>query len=436
MKITVIGSGYVGLVTGACLAEVGHSVKCLDIDDEKVAELKQGELPFYEPGLRPIIQKGLRNQTLEFTSSYHEATEGSDIYFICVGTPPKEDGSSNLSFLSDCISNLSALIAEDSIIFIKSTVPVGTHKLMRSLIKKNQNQKINILLASNPEFLKEGDAVRDFMRPDRIIIGTDNQDIKNTIKELYKPLNKQKDKIIFMSPEAAELTKYAANSFLATKISFMNELARLCDSLDIDIEDIRNGIGSDPRIGSHFLYSGLGYGGSCFPKDIDSLLNTFKSNTIDNQILTSVKQINDSQFAYFLSKILNFYSEQNLKQKNFLIWGLAFKPETDDVRESVSIKLIKSLSEHSNHLYLYDPVATKTAKQELQELKNITFLDDPYECIAQSDALVIATEWKIFWNPDHERLQNLKDQIIFDGRNILNKDKLNEYGLKYLGIGT
>ena len=436
MKITVIGTGYVGLVTGACLSEVGHSVKCLDKDKEKIAELVQGKLPFYEPGLQPLIQKGLENKNLEFTSSYTEATRDSDIYFICVGTPPKKDGSSDLSFLLECISNLSSEITKDSIFFIKSTVPVGTNKLMQSIIEENRSKNLNIQLASNPEFLKEGDAVRDFMRPDRIIIGSDDENIKQISRELYKPLNKQKDKIYFMSPEEAELTKYAANSFLATKISFMNELAQLCDTLEINIESIRNGIGSDPRIGGHFLYSGLGYGGSCFPKDIDSLLNTFKKHKVDNKILTAVKSVNDSQANYFLSKILNLYSNQKLKEKSFLIWGLSFKPETDDVRESVSIKLIKSLANQCNQLYLYDPVASGPAKIELSELENATYLNSPYEGIEQADALIICTEWKIFWNPDYKRLQNLKDRVVFDGRNILNKDKLNDYGLKYLGIGS
>lgn len=436
MKITVIGTGYVGLVTGACLSEVGHSVKCLDIDKEKVSELVQGQLPFYEPGLQPIIQKGLDDKTLEFTSSYKEATKDSDIYFICVGTPPKKDGSSDLSFLLECLSNLSSEITKDSIIFIKSTVPVGTNKLMQSIIEKNKNKNLNIHLASNPEFLKEGDAVRDFMRPDRIIVGSDNEIIKQISRELFKPLNKQKDKIYFMSPEEAELTKYAANSFLATKISFMNELAKLCDTLEIDIESIRKGIGSDPRIGSHFLYSGLGYGGSCFPKDIDSLLSTFKENKVDNKILSAVKSVNESQVDYFLSKILSLYSNQKLKEKSFLIWGLSFKPETDDVRESVSIKLIKSLAKRSNQLYLYDPVAARNAKKELLELENLTYLNSPYEGIEQANALIICTEWKIFWNPDYKKLQNLKDRVVFDGRNILNKDKLNDYGLEYLGIGS
>tara|TARA_B100001250_G_scaffold65148_1_gene51589 strand:+ start:3201 stop:4511 length:1311 start_codon:yes stop_codon:yes gene_type:complete len=436
MNITVVGTGYVGLVTGACLAEVGHQVTCLDIEEHKIEDLKKGKVPFYEPGLETIIKKGLSNGMLKFTSSYSEATRGIGIYFVCVGTPPKDDGSSNLNFLSESLLNLSSSIENDSIIFIKSTVPVGTNKLMRTLIDDNKKDDIDIELASNPEFLKEGDAVRDFMRPDRIIVGTNDENVSNTVRELYKPLNKQKDKVLVMRPESAELTKYAANSFLATKISFMNELARLCDSLDIEIEDIRNGIGSDPRIGTHFLYSGLGYGGSCFPKDIDSLLKTFEVNKIENKILSSVKNINTSQIDYFLSKIFNFYSNKDIKEKSFIIWGLSFKPETDDVRESVSIKLIKALSKKCKKLFLYDPVATESAKGELKEVKNIIFIDNPYSCIEDSDALVICTEWKLFWNPDFKKLQNLKDKTIFDGRNILNKDKLEQYGLKYFGIGS
>ncbi len=436
MKITVIGTGYVGLVTGACLSEIGHQVTCLDNASEKVIDLKKGKVPFYEPGLDHIINNGLEKEMLNFTDSYSEATRDSEVYFICVGTPPKEDGSSDLKSLNDCLDNLCSFIENDSVIFIKSTVPVGTNASMKSLIDRKKRHNVHIELASNPEFLKEGDAVRDFMRPDRIIIGSNDEYVKKLSRELYKPLNKQKDKVIFMGAEAAELTKYAANSFLATKISFMNELARLCDVLEIEIEDIRNGIGSDPRIGSHFLYSGLGYGGSCFPKDIDSLLNTFKINQLDNSILSAVKAVNESQVEYFLSKITQIFPLEKLKKKSFTIWGLSFKPETDDIRESVSIKLIKILSQQCDQLFLYDPVASEAAKKELIGLTNIKFLDNPYIKIDQSHALVICTEWKLFWNPDFKKLQNLKDKIIFDGRNILNKDKLKEYSLKYFGVGS
>ncbi len=436
MNITVIGTGYVGLVTGACLADLGHTVTCLDLNKKKINKLKNGIVPFYEPGLKSIIEKGLTNKRLHFTSSYSEATKDIKIYFNCVGTPAQDDGSSNLSYLQESLINLLRHIKKDSIIFIKSTVPVGTNTLMQDLLDINNSNDVNIRLASNPEFLREGDAVRDFMRPDRIIIGTHDEDIANLARDLYQPLNKQKDKIIIMKPKAAELTKYAANSFLATKISFMNELARLCDSLELEIEDIRKGVGSDPRIGSHFLYSGLGYGGSCFPKDIDALSDTFKNHHIENKILSSVRNINETQFEYFLDKIFKHYSDEDLSQKTFVIWGLSFKPETDDIRESVSIKLIKKLSQKCKRLFLYDPVALKVAKSELREYENLTFIENPYDSINESNALIICTEWKIFWNPDFQILQNLKDQIIFDGRNILNKDKVNQYGLKYLGIGA
>ncbi len=436
MNITVIGTGYVGLVTGACLADLGHTVKCLDIDKRKIDNLKSGIVPFYEPGLDTILEKGLINKRLSFTSSYSEATKDIMIYFNCVGTPPMEDGSSDLRHISDSLINLSKHIKKDSIIFIKSTVPVGTNSSMQNLLDVNSLENVNIRLASNPEFLKEGDAVRDFMRPDRIVIGTHDDEIASLAKDLYQPLNKQKDKMIIMKPHAAELTKYASNSFLATKISFMNELARLCDTLEIDIEDIRKGMGSDPRIGSHFLYAGLGYGGSCFPKDIDALLDTFKKNHLENKVLSSVKLINETQFEYFLNKILKHYADSDLSEKSFSIWGLSFKPETDDIRDSVSIKLIKKLSRKCKRLFLYDPVAAQVAKSELQEFNNLCFVEGPYDSIKESNALIICTEWKIFWNPDFNNLRSLKDKIIFDGRNILNGHKVNQYGLEYLGIGT
>ena len=436
MNITIIGTGYVGLVTGACFAETGHNVKCLDVSKDKINELKKGKVPFYEPGLKNKIRNGLNNNTLEFLSSYVSATKNTNIYFICVGSPPKKDGSSDLSYVSKSLKSIISLINQDSIVFIKSTVPVGTNKYLNDLVNKDKKLANKIKIVSNPEFLKEGDAIRDFMRPDRIIIGTDDEKIRKLSREIYKPLNKQKDKIIFMSPEAAELTKYAANSFLATKISFMNELSKLCDSLNINIEDVRNGIGTDPRIGSSFLYSGLGYGGSCFPKDIDSLLYTFKKNKIKNKILKSVKKINETQIDYFLSKIFNHYSNERIKEKNFTIWGLSFKPDTDDIRNSASINLIKDLSEKCNCLFLYDPKATEAAKKELKNIKNIIFMDDPYSYIKKSDSLIICTEWKLFWNPDYEKLRKLKDKSIFDGRNILDQNKITENGLKCFGVGS
>ena len=436
MKITIIGTGYVGLVTGACLAEVGHFVKCLDVSKEKIDFLKEGKVPFYEPGLKNKITNGLNNGTLEFTSSYDSATKDTNIYFICVGSPPKKDGSTNLSYVSNSLKKISSLKKKDFTVFIKSTVPVGTNKLMNDLLNKGKKSRNKAIIVSNPEFLKEGDAIRDFMRPDRIIIGTHDEKIKKLCREIYKPLNKQKDKIIFMSPEAAELTKYAANSFLATKISFMNELSRICDSLNINIEDIRNGIGSDPRIGSSFLYSGLGYGGSCFPKDIDSLLNTFKKNNIKNEILSSVKKINETQIDYFLSKILSHYSNKELKEKSFTIWGLSFKPDTDDIRNSASINLVKNLSKQCKNLYLYDPKASDSAAKELKNINNIFFMDDPYSHIKESDSLIICTEWKIFWNPNYKKLRKLKDKSVFDGRNILEKHKMTENGLEYIGVGS
>tara|TARA_Y100001936_G_scaffold253168_1_gene316256 strand:+ start:132 stop:1445 length:1314 start_codon:yes stop_codon:yes gene_type:complete len=433
--ITVIGAGYVGLVTSACLVELGNKVSCIDTDKEKIRQLHQAIIPFYEPRLKELVEKGLENDMLSFSESYEGISENSEIFIICVGTPPQSDGSTNISYVCESAKGIAKNIKRDSIVFIKSTVPVGTNELISSIIKENLSTELDIEVASHPEFLKEGDAVRDFMEPDRIIIGTFSELVKKTAHEVYKSLNLQKDKIIFISPKAAELTKYAANSFLATKISFMNELSLLADNLSIDINEIRRGIGSDKRIGEYFLYAGLGYGGSCFPKDIDSLIDTYKKNNIESAILSSVKQVNENQLTSFLSKILDYYTIKDLKSKVLLIWGLSFKPNTDDIRESVSLKLIQKLSTQVKELKLYDPVAIPNSREFLKDINNITFLDNQYQYIERCDSLIICTEWENFLDPDYTHISKLKDKVIFDGRNILNKNKAKEFGLKYMGIG-
>ena len=435
MNITVIGTGYVGLVSGVCLSEIGHKVKCLDVNNKVIEKLKRGKVPFYEPSLSEMIKKNIKGSNLEFSTSYKNSTKNVNIFFICVGTPERKDGSSNLDYVFSVARSLAVNISSDSIVFVKSTVPVGTNKLIQQEIDKHKKKEIRIEVASNPEFLKEGDAINDFMRPDRIIIGTSNKNIEKLASKIYKPLISKSNKIITMPIEAAELTKYAANSFLATKISFINEISLLSDKLGIDIADIKAGIGSDPRIGDKFLNAGLGFGGSCFPKDVTSLIDIYKKNKLDSLLLSSVKNVNSNQKNNFLSKIVKYFKNSNLKDKTFMIWGLSFKPETDDIRESVGIKLVKDLSKKVKKLYLYDPIATQNAKKELNKHTNIEFVRNEYTKIKECDAVILCTEWKLFINPDIKMLKKLKEQVIFDGRNCLNKDKLTKNNIKYVGIG-
>lgn len=435
MNISIIGTGYVGLVTGACFADAGFSVTCHDINKSRVNMLLEGNVPFYEPGLGEMILQSLETKKIEFTSSFADIAK-NHIIFVCVGTPDKGDGTSDLSALYDVFESIQENISQDSIIFIKSTVPLGTStEIYNKFEKLFQNPKFNVYLASNPEFLKEGDAINDFKKPDRIIIGTDSEEVRSTAAKLYKPFNWQKNRLIFMSRESAELTKYAANSMLAMRITFMNELSRLCDISSANIHEIRSGVGSDKRIGADFLYAGIGYGGSCFPKDVVSLIKAFEKNRLQSDLISSIDKANKNQINYFLHKITSFYNE-NSSSKNLLMWGLSFKPNTDDIRESIAIMLAKKLSSSFNELYLYDPIALPIAKNELNEYKNITFLNSKYEAIEKADALVLCTEWKEFWQPDLSILRLLKDKIIFDGRNLYNKNDLEEYGISHIGIGT
>ncbi len=431
MKITIIGTGYVGLVTGACLSEVGHNVTCLDIDKARINDLNSGEIPFHEPGLQNIILKSLESQNITFTTSYEEACV-NDIYFICVGTPDDGKGKPNLSSLENVLRELSENIKQDSYLFTKSTVPLGTNRLIEHYFSKESNLNSKVYVASNPEFLKEGSAVNDFKRPDRIIVGTDNENIKRIAKDIFKPFNRSKNKMQFMSVESSELTKYASNAFLATKISFMNDIAKLCDTSGANIHDVRLGMGSDPRIGESFLYAGLGYGGSCFPKDVNALISFFEERDIEEPLIKMTKRVNETQLDYFFKKISNEYHD--LSNKNFAIWGLTFKPNSDDVRESVAIKLIKKLSPLVENLKIYDPLILEHPK-EIKDLTNIEFSKDKYSALDGCNGLIICTEWKEFWEPEVEEFSRMQQQIVFDGRNILNKDKLNSIDIKYHGIG-
>jgi UDPglucose 6-dehydrogenase len=431
MNITIVGTGYVGLVSGVCFSDMGHNVKCLDINPGVIKTLKKGEMPYYEPGIAKLIQKNIKKNKLKFTTSYKQAVKDTNIFFICVGTPENKDGSSNLAFVFDVAKQLSENITKNSIVITKSTVPVGTHKQIEKIIRKFKKSNIDISVASNPEFLREGNALIDFQKPDRIIVGVDKDQDKKVFNEIYRA---QKNKLIFMSRDASELTKYAANSFLATKISFINELSLLSDHLGIDINDIKAGIGSDPRIGDKFLNAGLGFGGSCFPKDVSSLINSFKTNKIESNILSAVVKANVNQRKHFLKKILGPHSKKELLSKSFYVWGLSFKPDTDDIRESISIKLIKDLSSRVKHIYAYDPIANANAANELKDISNITITETKYSEMEKCDGLIVCTEWNEFKNPNIKELNKMRSKVVFDGRNSINKVKLAKNNIKYINI--
>jgi len=436
MNVSIIGTGYVGLVTAACLADLGHKITCIDIDKKKINTLKKAVIPFYEPGLKEIVERNYSNGNLKFTSSYKQGCIEAEVFFICVDTPDSGNGKPNLRNLNKVIDSLGAEINKNAIIVTKSTVPLGTNHYIHSAIKKKiKNKEIVIDICSNPEFLKEGSAVMDFMRPDRIIIGSDSERVKTAMTALYERLNRQVNKLIFMSIPSAELSKYAANSFLATKISFVNELSHIAEKIGANMHEIRNGMGSDPRIGNQFLYAGLGYGGSCFPKDVAALLSTQKDFGLKQGMLKETIRINNAQLDFFIKKIKKYFGKQ-LVNKTLTIWGLSFKPDTDDLREAVALKLIRKISPYVKKLNLYDPVCNKLASMELEDINNIYFFDDKYTALNNSDALVICTEWKEFWNLEYENLKILSSKTIFDGRNFLDKESLKKEGLNYIGIGV
>ena len=388
-------------------------------------------IPFYEPGLKELVDRNIQQRRISFTTSYSEGCQ-SNIFFICVGTPDDGQGKPDLTGLMSVLESLVDHIKEDSFIFTKSTVPLGTNKLIQNYF--NQNTSHVITVSSNPEFLKEGSAVNDFQRPDRIVVGSESEDSKKIMIDLFKPFNRRKNKILQVSIESAELIKYASNSFLATKISFINEMALLCEQTDADINEVRLGMGSDPRIGNAFLYAGLGYGGSCFPKDINALIDIQNELGLGSKILEKTKEVNENQVIHFSNKIAHRFGGKT-EEKSISIWGLSFKPNSDDIRESVAIKLIYILSKQFKLIKLYDPVASKNAKEELQDLPNLKFYDEKYEALTDSDALVICTEWKEFWDPDISKLEKMSQPIIFDGRNILNKNNFVDSEVEYYGIG-
>lgn len=438
MKITVFGSGYVGLVTGACLAEVGHEVLCIDIDEQKITLLKNGGVPIYEPGLEQLVQKNSANGQLSFSANIVEGVKHGLFQFIAVGTPPDEDGSADLKYVLSVARTIGQNMDNYKIVINKSTVPVGTADKVRDALQKeliSRGVSLEFDVVSNPEFLKEGAAIDDFMRPDRIVIGADNPRTIELLKVLYAPFNRNHDRMIFMDVRSAEFTKYAANSMLATKISFMNEMANLAERCGADIEAVRKGMGSDPRIGYHFIYAGVGYGGSCFPKDIKALERTARDLGYQAKILQAVEAVNDAQKSLLFQKISKHY-QGNLQGKTFAIWGLSFKPNTDDMREAPSRVLIEALWDAGAIVQVFDPEAIKETRRIYGERNDLILCKNMQETLQNANALVIVTEWKVFWSPDFSMLKKtLKEPVIFDGRNIYDPAVLTTEGFTYYGIG-
>jgi UDPglucose 6-dehydrogenase len=438
LKITVVGSGYVGLVTGACLAEMGNDVWCVDVDDEKIENLKKGKIPIFEPGLEEMIRRNYEEERLKFTTEIKNGLEKSLFVFIAVGTPPDEDGSADLQHVLDVARDIGRNIDRYVIIVMKSTVPVGTAARVQAAVseelEKRKKKDIEFDVVSNPEFLKEGSAVEDFMRPDRIIIGTDNVRTSEIMKELYGPFVRNGHPIYIMDILSSELTKYAANAMLATRISFMNEMAMLCESTGADIEMVRQGIGSDSRIGMAFLYAGIGYGGSCFPKDVRAIIQTCKEYGLDGKILTAVDAINKNQRRRLVEKVLNHFSE-DLEGMTFAVWGLSFKPQTDDVREAASIDIINSLREKGARFRVHDPAAMGPARKILGD-ERIEYIPHYYDALKGVDALLLLTEWRQFRRPDFEKIKSLmKSPVVFDGRNQYEPSRMKERGFVYYCFG-
>jgi len=438
MKVTIFGSGYVGLVTGVCLAEVGNDVVCIDIDQEKIDKLNKGIIPIYEPGLEALVIENKQAGRLKFTTNIQEAVNHGTFQFIAVGTPPDEDGAADLQYVVAVAKSIAENMNEYRIVVDKSTVPVGTADKVREAmlqVLKERGVDIDFDVVSNPEFLKEGAAITDFMKPDRIVVGTDNPRTAELLKALYAPFNRSHDRVITMDIRSAELTKYAANAMLATKISFMNELANLAELLGADIEQVRNGIGSDSRIGYSFIYPGCGYGGSCFPKDVKALERTAQQVGYHAELLNAVENVNDRQKRVLFNKVLRHYNG-DVKGKVFALWGLAFKPKTDDMRDAPSRVILEALINAGASVQAFDPEAMDEAKRLYGNNSGLTLTETADQALQGADALIVVTEWKTFWSPDFEHIKNtLKDTVIFDGRNLYSPELLNKLGITYYGIG-
>jgi UDPglucose 6-dehydrogenase len=436
MKVSVIGTGYVGLVSGTCFAEIGHDVTCIDIDPKKIETLKAGKSPIYEPGLTELLERNIKAGRVHFSLNYESVKEAKAI-FLAVGTPSADDGRADLTYLRKAAIEVAKNISDDAIIVIKSTVPVGTNTEIKKIISENTKKKFH--LVNNPEFLKEGSAVEDFMRPDRVIIGHQDEYAMKAMEELYAPLVRQGNPIFGMSNLSAEMSKYAANCFLATKISFINEIARLCDATSADIEEVRKGISSDKRIGHHFLYPGPGYGGSCFPKDVKALIATAEDHGMNLKIVNATEEVNDEQKSYVFQKIKKYYGD-NLKGKTFTFWGVAFKANTDDVRETAAIAMARKLIGAGAIINVFDPVATENYLHVMSEHKEcegkIKSFDNKYDALNGSDALITVTEWREFNSPDFEEIKKrLNKPVIFDGRNLYDTKKILSEGFEYFAIG-
>ena len=440
MRVAVIGTGYVGLVTGTCFAEMGNNVWCVDVNEEKINNLKNGIIPIYEPGLTEMVERNYRAKSLNFTTQIAEALETSEIAFIAVGTPMGEDGSADLQYVLSVAKSIGASMKRHMYVVDKSTVPVGTAGKVRAAIQAEldaRNSSLTFDVISNPEFLKEGSAIADCMKPDRVVIGVDSERAEAAMRELYKPYFMNNDNLIFMDIPSAEMTKYAANSMLATKISFMNEISNICERVGADVNKVRRGIGSDRRIGFSFIYPGCGYGGSCFPKDVQALIKTADQYGYESRLLQSVEDVNHSQKELLVNKVKKRFGN-DLSGKTFAIWGLAFKPDTDDMRESPAITIIRLLTEAGAKVKAYDPKAEREAKEcYLKGNEDISYADSKYEALSGADALILITEWKEFRSPDFYEIKRLlKEPVIFDGRNQYDAKRVKEYGIEYSQIGV
>lgn len=431
MKIAVVGTGYVGLVTGTCFAETGNTVTCIDIDKDKIEKLSGGQITIYEPGLEKLFLRNQREGRLKFTTSLPDGIQDAKIIFLALPTPPGEDGSADLKHILGVAENLGKILTDYKVIVDKSTVPVGTAEKVHAAVARNYKGEFAVV--SNPEFLREGVAVEDFMKPDRVVIGTASEKARKIMSDLYAPFVRQGNPLVFMDEKSAELTKYAANSFLAAKISFMNEIARLCELLGADVDMVRRGIGSDDRIGKRFLFPGIGYGGSCFPKDVQALEKSAADAGYDFKILKAVMDVNEKQKSYLVPRIKKYFSN-NLKGKKIALWGLAFKPNTDDIREAPALYLIDALLKEGVSIAAFDPEAMNNVKELLGN--KVDFTVNQYEALSGCDALLIATEWSEFRTPDFERMNGLmKNKVIFDGRNVFDLDQMKELGFYYESIG-
>ena len=432
MKIAVIGTGYVGLVTGTCLAETGNEVVCVDIVEEKVNKMRAGEMPIYEPGLDQLFHRNIKQERLTFTTNLAEAIASAKVIFLALPTPPGADGSADLSYVLGAAKDVAKLIKEYKVIVTKSTVPVGTADKVTAVLQANTN--VPFAVVSNPEFLREGVAVEDFMKPDRVVIGTMDEKARQIMGDLYAPYVRQGNPILYMDERSSELTKYAANSFLATKITFMNEIANMCELVGADVDMVRKGVGADARIGKRFLFPGVGYGGSCFPKDVQALAKAAEENNYEFKILNSVMEVNETQKKRLVVKLREYYGKDGLKGKTFALWGLAFKPETDDIREAPALYIIEDLLAAGAKVVAYDPEGMPNVKKLLGD--KISYARDRYTALDDADALLIVTEWPVFRTPDFDFMkEKLKAPVIFDGRNLYDLDRMNDCGFYYSSIG-